>query len=43
MEGHRMRYATMGGEELVLGQAVSVRVARVNMERQLVDFFLVGE
>ena len=43
LEGHRMRYATMGGEELVLGQAVSVRVARVNMERQLVDFFLVGE
>ncbi|MBJ07120.1 MAG: ribonuclease R [Verrucomicrobiaceae bacterium] len=43
MEGHRMRFATMGGEELVLGQAVLVRVARVNMERQLVDFFLVGE
>ena len=43
LEGHRMRYATMGGEELRLGQPVSVRVARVNMERQLVDFFLVGE
>ncbi|MEE2735069.1 MAG: VacB/RNase II family 3'-5' exoribonuclease [Verrucomicrobiota bacterium] len=43
LESHRMRYATMQGAELTLGQVVVVRVARVNMERQLVDFLLVGE
>ena len=43
LESHRMRYVTMRGAELALGQVVGVRVARVNMERQLVDFLLVGD
>ena len=43
LESHRMRYVTMRGAELVLGQVVRVRVARVNMERQLVDFLLAEE
>ena len=43
LESHRMRYVTARGEELALGQIVSVRVGRVNMERQQVDFVLSGE
>lgn len=43
LEAHRMRYATMHGDELVLGQVVPVQVARVNMERQLVDFRIVED
>ena len=43
LESHRMRYVTTRGAELALGQVIGVRVARVNMERQLVDFLLVGE
>ena len=43
LESHRMRYVTARGDELVLGQIVSVRVTRVNMERQQVDFVLSGE
>jgi ribonuclease R len=41
LEAHRMRYTTMKGDELQLGQVVPVQVARVNMERQLVDFRIV--
>lgn len=41
LEVHRMRYTTMRGDELVLGQVIPVQVARVNMERQLVDFRIV--
>ena len=43
LESHRMRYVTARGDELALGQIVSVRVTRVNMERQQVDFVLSGE
>jgi ribonuclease R len=42
LEGQRMRYVTMQGDELALGQVVLVQVARVHMERQLVDFRIVG-
>jgi hypothetical protein len=42
LEGKGMRYVTMQGDELALGQVVLVQVARVHMERQLVDFRIVG-
>ncbi len=40
-EAHRMRYTTRDGEELVLGQVVRVKVQRVDLERQFVDFRIV--
>jgi ribonuclease R len=38
LEAHRMRFTTMQGGELALGQVIRVVVARVDLDRQLVDF-----